>query len=82
MPFISGACARAAFTSVPLWWPKDGCTTMPAGLFTTMRLFVLENDIQRNIFSRHMAGLDFWQIDFHSASHTRASGPIYARFFH
>ena len=37
MPLRSSTWWSSALTSVPLAWPAAGCTTMPAGLSTTMR---------------------------------------------
>ncbi len=37
MPLRSSTWWSSAFTSVPELWPAAGCTTIPAGLFTTSR---------------------------------------------
>ena len=37
MPLRSSTWCSSALTSVPSAWPGAGCTTMPGGLFTTMR---------------------------------------------
>ena len=47
MPLRSSTWWSSALTSVPLACPAAGCTTMPAGLSTTIEIAILVDDRQR-----------------------------------
>ncbi len=51
----SPQCAMSALTSVPDGEPGAGCTTMPAGLLTTISVVILEHDVQRHLLGGDMA---------------------------
>ena len=50
MPLRSSTWCSSAFTSVPELWPAAGCTTIPAGLFTTTQVGVLVENRDRDVF--------------------------------